>query len=159
MNISVIDGSNYFKGLLLLVRMDLKVSKPETEMMTRIGKKLGFEQEFCENAIGDVLDNAYIVDSPPKFSNRDLAKKFIRDGLVLALSDREVVHPSEEEWLRVTAEKNGLDPEWFRKESLKVLNQKERGTKLEVDDLRVEYSKGKKKQGGRRGRLATWMGR
>jgi len=154
MNISVIDGSNYFKGLLLLVRKDLKVSEPEIEMMNRIGKKLGFEQEFCENAIHDVLENTYIVDSPPGFSNKDLAARFIRDGLALALSDREVVHPSEEEWLRLTVEKNGLDPEWFRQECVKASNRKELPLKLQVDDLKVVYSrKGSKKKVGRRKRL------
>ena len=141
MNISVIDGSSYFKGLLLLVRKDMKVSEPETEMMTRIGKRLGFEQEFCENAVRDVLENAYIVDSPPEFSNKDLAMRFIRDGLVLSLSDREVVHPSEEEWLRSTAEKNGLDLEWFRQECSKALDRKELPLKLQVDDLKVVYAK------------------
>lgn len=138
MNIGVIDGSNYFKGLLLLVRKDLKVSESEIQMMKRIGKKLGFEREFCENAIRDVLENTYIVDLPPEFSTQDLATKFIKDGLALAFSDREV-HPSEEEWLQLTAEKNGLDPELFRQEYIKSSNGKGFPLKLEVDDLTVEY--------------------
>ena len=140
MNISVIDGSNYFKGLLLLVRKDMKVSDSEIQLMRHIGKKLGFEREFCENAIRDVLENKYLVEAVPEFSTKELAIKFIKDGLAMAFSDRQAL-PSEEEWLQSTAEKHGLDPEWFRQEYVRASNGRELPLKLEVDDLTVEYSK------------------
>jgi len=138
MNISVIDGSNYFRGLLLLVRKDLKVSDSEIELMRHIGKKLGFEREFCENAIRDVLENKYLVEAVPEFSTKELAIKFIKDGLAMTFSDREPL-PSEEEWLRLAAEKYGLDLEWFRSEFAKASNGKALALKLEADDLTVEY--------------------
>ncbi len=139
MTISVLDGSNYFKGLLLLVRKDLKVSESELHLMKRIGKTLGFEPEFCENAIRDVLENEYLVDEPLVFSSQELAMKFIRDGLALAFSDKEL-HPSEEEWLLATAEQHGLDQDWFREEYGKISGEKDRPLRLEVDEMTVEHS-------------------
>ena len=139
MKLSIIDGSNYFKGLLLLIRKDRKIVPAEIILMKRIGKTLGFEAEFCDNAIQEILDNRFIVDAPPEFSTEDLAVKFIKDGLALAHSDGEI-HPEEEEWLRSVAEKNGIDPEVFSRERGAAA----RGTKfpgrLEVDDMTVVYS-------------------
>ena len=63
--ISVRDGSEYFRGLLLLLRMDRTVAPAEVELARRIGSKLGFEREFCETAIRDILDNDYVAQSAP----------------------------------------------------------------------------------------------
>lgn len=119
MNIPIVDASNYFKGLLVLIKQDRKVSDSEVALMKRIGKALGFEQEFSEQAIAGVLENVHIRDLPPKFSTKELAIKFVQDGLVLAFSDKEL-HPSEVEWLRLTAELNGLDMQWFMREQKKT---------------------------------------
>ena len=139
MKISVVDGSNYFKGLLLLIRKDRKIADSEVELMQRIGKALGFGKEFCDISIRDVLENEYIEDTPPKFSSEELAVKFIKDGLSVAFSDNEF-HPSEEGWLRMTAEKNGLDMEWFSQERRISTGIRNPGVRLEVEDLTVEYS-------------------
>ena len=139
MTITVTDGSNYFKGLLLLMRKDRKIARSEIEMMKRIGKKLGFEREFCERAIHEILDNTYLVDVPPTFSSRELATRFIKDGLVLAFSDDEN-HPSEVEWLRRTAENHGLDAAWFRQETENASKTKQPPSLMQVDDLTVKYS-------------------
>lgn len=136
--ISIIDGSNYFKGLLLLVGKDKKVKQPEIELMRRIGKTLGFEKEFCDNAIRDILENKYIVDAHPVFSSKELALKFIKDGLFVAFSDNEI-HPSEEQWLRLTAEKNGIDLMLFSQELENMVQRKILSDRLEIDDLAVEY--------------------
>jgi uncharacterized tellurite resistance protein B-like protein len=120
MKISVIDSSNYFRGLLLLIRKDGKITESEIQLMKSIGKALGFERKFCDNAIHEILENKYIVDATPEFSMKELAIKFIKDGLALAFSDNEI-HPSEAEWLRSTANKNGIDLTWFRQESVAAL--------------------------------------
>ena len=139
MNISVIVASNYFKGLLLLIRKDRKVTEPEVQLMKRIGKSLHFESEFCENAIREILENAFIVDAPTEFSSKELAIKFIKDGLAIAIADSDL-HPSEEAWLRSTAEKNGLEETWFRQEVAKATGRKQLPSRLEVEDLTVLYS-------------------
>jgi hypothetical protein len=138
MNISVIDGSNYFKGLLLLIGKDRKITDSEIELMRRVGKALGFEKEFYENAIHELLENTYIEDIPPTFSTSELAVRFIKDGLSLAYSDDEL-HSKEEEWLRLTAQKNGLTAEWFNEERDTCARRLKPGTHLEVDDLTVKY--------------------
>jgi tellurite resistance protein len=136
MKISVLDASNYFKGLLLLIRKDRKVSQSESDLMKRIGKTLGFEKEFCDDAIRDILANRYIDDTPPDFSTRELAVKFIKDGFSLAFADNEF-DPSEEEWLRSTAERNGIEPELFSREQETAAGRKTLPVHLEVDDLTV----------------------
>jgi hypothetical protein len=137
MRITVLDGSNYFKGLLLLIRKDRKITESEIQLMKRIGNSLGFEPGFCDNAIQEILENTYIVDAIPEFSTKELAVKFIKDGLALASSDNEV-HPSEEQWLKCTAEKNGLDVAWFLQERVTATTGTQLPSRLEVDDLTVE---------------------
>ena len=112
MTIDILDASNYFKGLLLLIRQDHKITPAEAATMREIGRSLGLEPRFCEEAIRDVLDNPYITDTPPKFSSDDLAKRFVCDGLRLALADAEI-HQLEEEWLAAVAGANGIADEWF----------------------------------------------
>ncbi len=137
MKINIIDASNYFKGLLLLIRKDRKITQPERDLMKSIGKSLGFEKEFCDTAIHDILENIYIEDIPPAFSTRDLAIKFIKDGLYLALVDHEEIHPEEEQWLKSTVVKNGLDLEFFAGELENARNRRGQPPRLEVFDLAV----------------------
>ena len=141
MTISVRDGSEYFRGLLLLIAKDRHISDAETILMKRIGKALGLEKDFCNNAIQEILENPFIGPEPPHFATQDLAKKFIRDGLTLAMSDDEP-HESEESWLESVAAKNGIGAEWLAQErNLTPLRRKDHDSRLEVDDLTVEYSR------------------
>jgi uncharacterized tellurite resistance protein B-like protein len=139
MNISVMDRSNYFKGLLLLIRKDRRITEAEVRIMKRIGKTLDFERRFCENVIHDILENNYIVDAPLEFSTKEIAVKFIKDGLAIALSDNEI-HPFEKEWLRAIAKKNGLTMVWFRQETKNALTNKQYPSHMEADDLIVGAS-------------------
>jgi hypothetical protein len=136
MKITLMDRSNYFRGLLLLIRKDRKTPQPEIDLMARIGKALGFEKEFCENAIAEILQNPYIVNEAPVFSTRALAVKFLKDGLSLALADGEL-HPREEQWLKSTMEKNGLDAKLFSEELADARTGKCGPDRLEADELTV----------------------
>ncbi len=138
MNISVMDGSSYFKGLLLLIRKDRKITDKEREIMTRIGKNLGFEPGFVENAIHEILDNRFITVTPPEFSTHELAEKFIKDGLILAFSDREL-HPSEENWLLSVAQCNNIDLTWLSEEKERMMTGRTPSEHLEADSLKVIY--------------------
>ena len=80
MRIGVIDGSNYLKGLLLLVRKDSRISEEEVRLTRRIGKALGFESTFCDNAIREILENKYIVDAPPAFSTKNSPSNSLKTG-------------------------------------------------------------------------------
>jgi len=139
MKISLMDAGEYFRGLLLLSRKDQKVTEAEAELMKRIGKTLGFEREFCDNAIREILENEYILDTHPTFSTGELAMRFIKDGLTLACSNKEF--PAfEAEWLRATAVKYGLDMKWFVQQWKNATKRKDTDDHLEVDDLSVKYS-------------------
>lgn len=136
MDIPAIEASNYFRGLLLLIKRDRKVTQSEVDLMMRIGKALGFEEEFCKQSVEGILENEHVREHPPKFSDRNLAMKFIRDGLVLSYSDNEM-HPLEEEWLKFVAELNGLGPEWFQQEKEKAAIAAKQHPHLEIESLRA----------------------
>jgi len=137
--ISPVDASNYFRGLLLLIRKDRKVTETEIALMKRIGKSLGFEPEFCDHAIRGILENEHIREQVPKFSTKELAVRFVQDGLTLAYADNEI-HPEEEQWLRLVAELNEIDLQWFFHERDNAARGKRPHDHLEVEDLSIEES-------------------
>jgi hypothetical protein len=108
MTYDILDKSNYLKGLLLLCRKDNLVAKEEKDILISIGKELGFEKRFCENAVKEIMENEYIIDLPPKFSNKELAEKFLEDGVRLAMADK-CLHLFELQWLAQTAEINEIE--------------------------------------------------
>lgn len=144
MIISVVDASNYFKGLLLLIRKDRQVSEAEIAIMCRVGKLLGFEKEFCQNAIRDILENDFIEDSPPVFSSKELAMKFIKDGLTIAFSDHDECHPAEEAWLWSVVAVNDVDEFWYQQEYRNAARKVNPASPMEVEDMTVLYSHGSK---------------
>jgi hypothetical protein len=111
MKISLIDRSFYYKGLMLLIRKDCRIHYKEGNMVMYIGKILGFESEFCENAIEEIMHNKHVIDSPPLFSEPRIALSFLSDGLRLAASDGQL-HKTELAWLESVAESNGLGALW-----------------------------------------------
>lgn len=137
MEISVLEAGNYFKGLLLLIRQDHKITEKETSMMLRIGRTLGLEKEFCEEAIRDILENRYITNVPPKFSTHELARKFVKDGLRIAFTPGGVKEP-EDRWLSAIVEANGIDSGWYNTEKSNLVPA-ENDQPFEADGLRVRY--------------------
>ena len=112
MEIPIIDKSNYLKGLLITARKDNQLAESEKKILKDISVKLGFASDFYEDTIKSLLSNKYITDEPIKFSNKKIAESFVDDGLRLAFSDNRVTD-SEINWLRATAEANGIDKKWF----------------------------------------------
>lgn len=137
MTIDIIDGSNYFKGLLLLIRKDHRINSQEAARMKSIGRSLGLEARFCEEAIRDILENRYIDDTPPRFSDRELAKIFLRDGLRLAVADNEI-HDLEERWLVAVAGANDIDEVWLDDQKHAALAGA-LSERFEAHDLKVRY--------------------
>lgn len=108
MELTQFDRSNYLKGLLILVGKDKVVSKNERNNFIKLSKVLGFDQEFSEDAIDELLENEYISQEPPKFSNKEIAEAFVLDGIRLAFSDNEM-KPVVLDWIESVADKNNLD--------------------------------------------------
>lgn len=138
MKISTQEGSEYFRGLLLLISKDRVITESEITLMKRVGRSLGFDKEFTQEAIDSILENTYITSDLPHFSSEDLSRRFIRDGLSIARSDNGI-HRVEAEWLQAVAAHNGIDPEWFITEKeATIRTKKDLGVPLEADNLKTK---------------------
>lgn len=138
MHINIKDGSHYFRGLLLLISKDHRIAGSERDLLLRIGRSLGFEREFCETAIHEVLENTYLPAEPPRFSSRHLAEMFLRDGLAIATADHDL-HNAEETWLRACADANGIPGEWVTERATGAArNRRALHEPLEVEGLRMK---------------------
>ncbi len=136
MKINIKEAGDYFRGLLLLIGKDKRITEAESRLLKRIGKALGFEKEFCDNAIHDILVNNYIEESPPVFTSKELAEKFIKDALFVATSDNEI-HSAEMEWIKIIAKKNGIYVRWVLKEMELIQKNIKSISKLEAESLTV----------------------
>ena len=114
MEITVIDRSNYLKGLLITARKDNQLSESEKKIIRSIAERLGFASDFYEDTLKTLLANKYIQEDPIKFSHKKIAESFVTDGLKLAFSDNSDTN-FEIDWLKRTAGTNDLNDEWFNK--------------------------------------------
>ena len=76
--------------------------------------KLGFSLDFFEESISHLLENKYITEEPLIFSDENIAKSFIEDGLKLAISG-DVIGDEELAWLNQTARVNQISEVWVNK--------------------------------------------
>jgi hypothetical protein len=111
MELTLLDRSNYLRGLLILIGKDKNIAIKEKELFLRLSKTLGFSEEFCNNAVNELLINNYIIEDPPKFSDVEIAKAFLKDGIQLAFADGSL-HLYEMNWLNFVGDKNNVDPDW-----------------------------------------------
>ena len=123
MDVSQVDRSKYYRGLLVLTGRDLDIDPRERELMLRFGKVLDFDKRFCEAAINDVLHNKYLPSEPVVFDNRETAECFLHDAIRLALID-DAMHPEELAWLQDVAGANGLPVTWLDAEISRFLDLK-----------------------------------
>jgi hypothetical protein len=112
MNLSLLNRSNYYKGLLVLLRRDRFVDSRESHLMLQIGAVLDFDRRFCEATINDLLSNKHVTREPIIFSDERLRKCFFRDALRLALVDGHL-HLRELSWLRTVARANHQSNQWL----------------------------------------------
>ena len=131
MEFSLLDKSNYLKGLLIIARKDNQLAESEKNILKSIAQRLGFASDFYDETIKHLLFNKHIKDESIKFSNEIIAKSFVSDGLKLAFSDKKI-HGDEIDWLKATSIKNSLDEKWFNKELEKT---REESNQLVQSDL------------------------
>jgi len=112
MELTLLDKSNYLKGLLVVAKKDNQLTEPEKKIIRSIALKLGFATEFYEETLKGLMVNKYIAEDPIKFSSIKIAESFIADGLLLAFSDY-TNHEKELNWLKSTAFLNEIDEEKF----------------------------------------------
>ncbi len=121
MELTLLDRSNYLKGLLVVAKKDNQLSEPEKKIIKGIAKRLGFATDFYEDTIRGLLANKYISENPIKFSDTKVAESFVTDGLNLAFAD-DLPAEKEIDWLRSTASLNNLNDDWF---NIKIKSTKE----------------------------------
>ncbi|MBU1095151.1 MAG: hypothetical protein CVV23_12540 [Ignavibacteriae bacterium HGW-Ignavibacteriae-2] len=118
---NLLDRSNYFKGLLLLVASDNKITENEKTALRTLAKELDFNQSFVNKAIEDFFENEFLSYDPPIFSNDEFAKIFTKDAIRVAFSDK-TLHIYEIDWLNNFVIKNNISKEWFVNELEIFLN-------------------------------------
>jgi|UniRef100_A0A832G7J3 uncharacterized tellurite resistance protein B-like protein len=114
MQIPVQDRSNYLKGLFITAKLDQQLNQTEKDILKKISDKLGFANDFYEETIRGLLGNKYLSEEPVKFSDKKIAESFINDAINLAFSDG-VVTDAETNWIKKTAEVNGIEVEEVEK--------------------------------------------
>lgn len=114
-NFTLLDKSNYLKGLLIIARKDNQLADSEKVILKNISDKLGFASDFFEETLKNLLVNEHITEEPIKFSDKEIARSFISDGLMLAFSDKKI-HELEIQWLKSVCIENDIDLIWFDKQ-------------------------------------------
>ena len=112
MNLSLIEKSKYFRGLLVLLRRDRIIDPRERELLLKLGSVLDFDRRFCEATIDELMSNPHISRDPIVFDEEQTKESFFRDAVQLAMAD-ESIHPSELRWLRTVAHANHKSDEWL----------------------------------------------
>lgn len=138
MTLDLMDRSLYFKGLLILSRIDKNVSSEEKEILKTVGDKLGFNKEFCDTTINTIIDNHHLKNEPLKFSNPQTANMFIRDAIKLAYSDAEL-DEKEYEWILECAKINNIPETRIEEEISAVLNSEEKSDNEQLDVLNYDW--------------------
>ncbi|MFZ1290251.1 MAG: hypothetical protein WAR79_09175 [Melioribacteraceae bacterium] len=133
MKITIQDKSNYFRGLLVLVGQDRIIHKEEKIKILNLGKLLGFEENFVKESVNNLLENNFINFEPPKFSSKEIAKRFIKDAVNIALIDDDL-HLFELEWIKNATEINEVDHEYFE-DMLKKNSEITNKITFEISDL------------------------
>ncbi len=119
--ISVLDKSNYLKGLLIIAKKDKQLAEQEKKIIRQFAEKLGFAQDFYEETLKSLLSNKYISEEPIIFSNKKIAESFITDGLALGYADHAIVG-AEIEYLKSIALANQFDEKWFEEKMRQFKN-------------------------------------
>jgi len=121
--LTIIDKSNYLKGLLILARKDDKLVENEKKIIREAAKRLGFSKDFYEDTLRNLMNNKYLVDTPIKFSTTDIAKLFLSEGIELAATDNDLCE-KEVTWLKSVAFENDISHDWFEETLNSIMSSK-----------------------------------
>ncbi len=119
MELTLIDKSNYLKGLLIVAKKDNQLTDSEKNIIKNISSRLGFAKDFYEETIRGLMANKYINETPIKFSNKMIAESFVTDGIRLAFSDG-TISEKEISWIKETASANEIKDDWIEDKVNKI---------------------------------------
>ncbi len=120
---TILDKSNYLKGLLIVAKMNNKIDEGEKDIITNASSRFGFSQDFLNETMQNILANDFVSNLPIQFSKPVVAQEFIEECLKLVISKDDPA-PRELLWLSEVAKINQLDNEWFLKEKRSVQQKK-----------------------------------
>jgi hypothetical protein len=120
MKASLLDRSNYYRGMLVLIGRDRIIHPDEHKLMLQVGGMLDFDKRFCEAAITNLLENEHINEDPIHFDAREMAECFLRDALKVSLVDKDL-HVRELAWLQSVARTNEIPDDWLENERRLVM--------------------------------------
>ena len=138
MSLNIMDRSLYFKGLLILSRIDKNVSTQEKEILKNVGNSLGFNKEFSESTINEVVNNKHLKDEPLKFSNQQIANMFLRDAIKLAFCDSNL-DEKEYNWILECAKMNEIPEKRIKEKITSLLNAEENSFRDQLDVLNYDW--------------------
>ncbi len=107
MKMTIEDKSNFLRGFLILIRKDNILEDEEKKMAMIIGKHFGFSESFCETAINELLENEFISEKPPVFSNQLIARFFLDESKNI-LMQIHGINIDEKIWLKQIAKANNI---------------------------------------------------
>ncbi|MDP2303359.1 MAG: hypothetical protein Q8N03_13155 [Ignavibacteria bacterium] len=128
---TLLDKSEYLKGLLILARRNNSLDEKEKLVIRNVANRLGFSKDFYEDTLKYLLGNKYITEEPIKFSNPAIARLFVKDGLELAYSDNELCE-RELNWLKSIVNENHLEVDWLMENISQYEKFRENYTKVPV---------------------------
>lgn len=108
MEITYKDRGEFLRGFLVLIRKNKNVNEHERAMSLIVGKHFGFAEDFCIESIDYLLENEFISEEPPAFSNGIIAEYFVNETYRILNQ----IHPlgkDEIAWLARTAEVNKIN--------------------------------------------------
>lgn len=108
MTINLVDRSNYFKGLLIMIGKDRLINEKEIQIVKKFGQIFDFDESFVMESINDLLSNKFISEKPFNFESSEIAKCFIKDSVTLILSDNSIDR-KEYKWLLEIACSNNIE--------------------------------------------------
>lgn len=108
MDFTLKDRGEFLRGFLVLVKKNKDITEFDKSMTMVVGKYFGFAEDFCKEALKNLLENEYISENPPVFSNPVIAEYFLKETYRIV----EQIHPlaeNERMWLSKTAEVNKIN--------------------------------------------------
>jgi len=135
---NLMDRSLYFKGLLILSKIDADVTWEEKEVLKIVGETLGFNTEFYDTTINEIIENEHIKNEPLKFSSQQIANMFLRDAIKLAFSDS-ILHKKEYEWILECARINKIPDHRINDQIKLALKDKKKSENVQLDVINYDW--------------------
>ena len=112
----------YLRGLLQVMAADNHLHEKEKNKIKKYAESMGFEKEYIEKTIQNLLENKHMPRMPDQFHSKKTAETFLKEAIQMAVCDG-ILHPLEQKWLLRAAKKNEIDEQYVLNLMEKVLQQ------------------------------------